>query len=150
MNPSSTIHPFEVLLVEDSDADVLMTREALEHDKMLVNLHVVGDGIEALDFLRREGPYAAAPRPSLILLDLNLPRMDGREVLAEIKGDADLRSIPVGDLDHIQRRGGHLPRLWAQRQLLRHEARGLRVRRQDGALDRGVLVHRRDLAGPRE
>lgn len=95
MNPLSSINPFEVLLVEDSDADVLMTREALEHDKMLINLNVVGDGVEALEFLRREGPYAAAPRPSLILLDLNLPRMDGREVLAEIKGDADLRSIPV-------------------------------------------------------
>lgn len=95
MNPSSTINPFEVLLVEDSDADVLMTREALEHAKVLVNLHVVGDGVEALAFLRREGPYAAAPRPSLILLDLNLPRKDGREVLAEIKGDAVLRPIPV-------------------------------------------------------
>lgn len=85
----------DVLLVEDDPGDVLMTQEAFEHHKIRNTLHVVADGVEAVQFLRREGPYAGAPRPGLILLDLNLPRRDGREVLAEIKGDEDLRSIPV-------------------------------------------------------
>lgn len=85
----------DVLLVEDDDGDVLMTREAFEHHKIRNNLHVVGDGEQALQFLRREGEYADAPRPGLILLDLNLPRRDGREVLAELKNDPELRLIPV-------------------------------------------------------
>jgi CheY-like chemotaxis protein len=85
----------DVLLVEDDDGDVLMTREAFEHHKIRNKLHVVRDGEEALQFLRREGEYADAPRPGLILLDLNLPRRDGRQVLAELKEDAELRVIPV-------------------------------------------------------
>jgi CheY-like chemotaxis protein len=85
----------DVLLVEDDDGDVLMTREAFEHHKIRNTLHVVQDGEEALQFLHREGPYADAPRPGLILLDLNLPRRDGREVLAELKADPELRVIPV-------------------------------------------------------
>jgi CheY-like chemotaxis protein len=85
----------DVLLVEDDDGDVLMTREAFEHHKIRNKLHVVQDGEEALQFLHREGPYVDAPRPGLILLDLNLPRRDGREVLAELKADAELRVIPV-------------------------------------------------------
>ncbi|HEX6360535.1 response regulator [Actinophytocola sp.] len=85
----------DVLLVEDDDGDVLMTREAFEHHKIRNNLHVVRDGVEALQFLHREGDYADAPRPGLILLDLNLPRRDGREVLAELKADPELRVIPV-------------------------------------------------------
>ncbi|MET8762987.1 response regulator [Lentzea sp. NPDC004782] len=85
----------DVLLVEDDPGDALMTQEAFEHHKIRNTLHVVKDGVEALAFLRREGEYADAPRPGLILLDLNLPRKDGREVLAEVKADAELRSIPV-------------------------------------------------------
>jgi CheY-like chemotaxis protein len=85
----------DVLLVEDDDGDVLMTREAFEHHKIRNNLHVVRDGEEALRFLRREGEYEDAPRPGLVLLDLNLPRVDGREVLAEMKSDPELRVIPV-------------------------------------------------------
>jgi len=85
----------DVLLVEDDDGDVLMTREAFEHHKIRNKLHVVQDGEEALQFLHREGPYADAPRPGLILLDLNLPRRDGRQVLAELKADPELRVIPV-------------------------------------------------------
>jgi CheY-like chemotaxis protein len=85
----------EVLLVEDNPGDVRLAREALEEARRDVALNVVNDGIEALRFLRREGPYGNAPRPNLILLDLNLPKKDGREVLAEIKSDDDLRMIPV-------------------------------------------------------
>jgi CheY-like chemotaxis protein len=85
----------DVLLVEDDDGDVLMTKEAFEHHKIRNNLHVVNDGEQALQFLRREGEYADAPKPGLILLDLNLPRRDGREVLAELKNDDQLRLIPV-------------------------------------------------------
>jgi CheY-like chemotaxis protein len=87
--------PIEVLLVEDDPGDVLMTREAFEEHKVRNNLSVVSDGEDALAFVRREGEYADAPRPDLILLDLNLPRRDGREVLAEIKADPELREIPV-------------------------------------------------------
>ncbi|MDD2310406.1 MAG: response regulator [Desulfuromonadaceae bacterium] len=85
----------DILLVEDDPGDVELTREGFAEGKLLVNLHTVDDGIKALRFLRCEEPYADAVRPDIILLDLNLPRMDGREALKEIKGDARLRSIPV-------------------------------------------------------
>ncbi len=87
--------PVEILLVEDSPADVRLTVEALTGGKVLNNLSVVGDGVEAMAFLRRQGKYNASPRPDIILLDLNLPKKDGREVLAEIKVDEDLKLIPV-------------------------------------------------------
>jgi len=87
--------PSEILLVEDSPSDVLLTREALCQSKVLNTMHVVDNGEDALAFLRREDPYAQAPRPDLVLLDLNLPRKDGREVLQEIKTDDQLRHIPV-------------------------------------------------------
>ncbi|MCR6485805.1 response regulator [Amycolatopsis sp. OK19-0408] len=87
--------PIDILLVEDDPGDVLMTREAFEHHKIRNALHVVSDGVEALEFLKREGRFAAVPRPGLILLDLNLPRKDGRELLGDIKQDPDLRTIPV-------------------------------------------------------
>jgi len=89
------MNPIEILLVEDNLADVRLTQEALKEEKLRNNLSVVNDGVEALAFLRREGRYTNAVRPDLILLDLNLPRKDGREVLAEIKNDPDLRTIPV-------------------------------------------------------
>jgi CheY-like chemotaxis protein len=87
--------PVEILLVEDSPSDVLLTREALAAAGVRHHLHVVGDGVAAMAFLRREASYAAAPRPDAIFLDLNLPKKDGRQVLAEVKGDPDLRRIPV-------------------------------------------------------
>lgn len=87
--------PVEILLVEDNPGDVRLTREALKEGKVRNNLNVAQDGVEALAFLRREGKYADAVRPDLILLDLNLPRKDGREVLEEIKADPALRPIPV-------------------------------------------------------
>lgn len=85
----------EILLVEDSPADVLIAREALNEAKLLNTIHVAEDGIEAMDFLYKRGKFASAIRPDLILLDLNLPRKNGREVLAEIKADENLKSIPV-------------------------------------------------------
>jgi len=87
--------PVEILLVEDNPADVRLTREALEEGKVRINLHVAVDGEAALAFLRGEGQYAGAAHPDLILLDLNLPKKNGREVLAEVKQDPDLKRIPV-------------------------------------------------------
>jgi len=95
MADSTPLDVVDVLLVEDDDGDVLMTREAFEYHKIRNRLHVVQDGEQALQFLRQEGEYADAPRPGLILLDLNLPRRDGREVLAELKDDPELGMIPV-------------------------------------------------------
>jgi CheY-like chemotaxis protein len=87
--------PMDVLLVEDSPGVVRLTREAFREANGSVNLHVASDGVEAMAFLRQEGTYSEAPRPDFILLDLNLPRMDGREVLAHIKADVGLRTIPT-------------------------------------------------------
>ena len=89
------VSPIEILLVEDSPADVRLTKEALKEEKMHINLSVVGDGVEAMQFLRKEGKFAAASRPDLILLDLNLPKKDGREVLKELKADDNLKTIPT-------------------------------------------------------
>jgi len=95
MSNENFIQPIEILLVEDNPADVRLTTEALKEEKIYNNLHVATDGVEAMAFLRREGKYAKALRPDLILLDLNLPKKDGREVLEEIKSDDDLKTIPV-------------------------------------------------------
>ncbi|MFE3739027.1 response regulator [Streptomyces sp. NPDC059134] len=96
MNSSSPrVEPIEVLLVEDDAGDELMTREAFEDNKIRNTLHVVRDGEEALDFLYRRGVHADAPRPDLVLLDLNLPKYDGRQVLEQIKTDPELALIPV-------------------------------------------------------
>ena len=87
--------PVEILLVEDSPSDTELTIEALQEARIRNHLNIAEDGVQALEFLRRKGKYADAPRPDLIMLDLNLPRKDGREVLAEIKSDESLRTIPV-------------------------------------------------------
>lgn len=93
-----TVQLMQILLVEDSAADVRLTKEALKDAKILNELHVARDGVEAMDFLLRRDDHADAPRPDIVILDLNLPRMDGKEVLAAMKGDPDLRSIPVAVL----------------------------------------------------
>ncbi len=87
--------PIEILMVEDNAGDVFMTTEALRNAKVANNVSVVRDGLEAMEFLRREGKYASAPRPDLILLDLNLPGRDGRQVLSDIRSDPSLTAIPV-------------------------------------------------------
>lgn len=95
MKSTTDAEAIEVLLVEDSPGDVRLTREALKDAKVHIHLHVASDGSEAMAFLKREGEHANVPRPDLILLDLNLPKKDGREVLAEIKESPALKSIPV-------------------------------------------------------
>ncbi|MCE7011318.1 response regulator [Kibdelosporangium philippinense] len=92
---TEALRPIDILLVEDDPGDVLMAREALADNKVSNTLHVVSDGVEAMKFVRGEAPYEDAPRPGLILLDLNLPRKNGQEVLAELKSSDDLRIIPV-------------------------------------------------------
>jgi CheY-like chemotaxis protein len=95
MAATNTVYPIEILLVEDNPGDVRLTREALKDAKVANTLHVVEDGVSALDFLYRRQPFSNAPKPDLVLLDLNLPRKNGREVLAEIKADNRTRMIPV-------------------------------------------------------
>jgi len=95
MKQASGTKQVEILLVEDNPADVRLVREALKESKILNNLIVVEDGVEAMDFLRKKGKYASSVRPDLILLDLNLPKKNGREVLAEVKSDEKLKRIPV-------------------------------------------------------
>ena len=95
MDTLQKARPIELLLVEDSPGDVDLTIEALKEAKVANKLSVVNDGAKALDFLRRKGTFAGSPRPDLILLDLNLPKIDGRELLKQIKADPDLRRIPV-------------------------------------------------------
>jgi CheY-like chemotaxis protein len=95
MTPKTPPKPIDVLLVEDDPGDVLLIREAFDDNKVHNTLNVVSDGEQALAYLRREGEHAGASRPDLVLLDLNLPRKDGREVLAEVKQDPELRTIPI-------------------------------------------------------
>jgi CheY-like chemotaxis protein len=93
--PGMTAQPVEILLVEDNPVDVMITKEAFRGGRVSNTLHVVEDGAEAMDFLYKRGEYSSAPSPEIILLDLNLPGKDGREILAEIRGDSSLRHIPV-------------------------------------------------------
>jgi CheY-like chemotaxis protein len=94
-NYESPLHPIEILLVEDNPGDSRLAKEALKESKLKNNLYVAEDGVEAMNFLRKAGKYSKMPRPDLVILDLNLPKKDGREVLAEIKNDDNLKRIPV-------------------------------------------------------
>ena len=114
-----------VLLVEDSPGDVRLTQEAFRHANKSVHLHVASDGVEAMAFLRHEGPRVDTPRPDLILLDLTLPRMDGREVLARIKADDVLRTIPTVILTTSERAVGYPEQLPAPGELLSQQARAM-------------------------
>ena len=98
MTPAESIQPAQILLVEDSPSDIALTRDALAEAKVINDLHVVNDGEAAIDFVRQRGEYAGVPRPDLILLDLNLPRRSGLEVLEDLKNDPDLRRIPIAVL----------------------------------------------------
>jgi two-component system, chemotaxis family, response regulator Rcp1 len=95
INKLTNTRPAELLLVEDNENDVELTRLGLEKSKLLLNLHHAKDGVECMEFLRKQGAYAGAPRPDLVLLDLNMPRMNGKEVLAEIVADETLCTLPV-------------------------------------------------------
>jgi chemotaxis family two-component system response regulator Rcp1 len=95
MDTCAPIRPIDILLIEDNLGDIDLAREALGMGKLHNSLHVVQDGVAAMDFLRKKGKYADSPRPDLIILDLNLPKKDGRQVLAEVKEDDSLKSIPV-------------------------------------------------------
>lgn len=92
---ASAVRPIEILLVEDNEPDIILTQEAFEEARVANHLHVARDGVEALDFLYRRGPFEGKPRPDVVLLDINMPRKNGLEVLEEIKADPDLRAIPV-------------------------------------------------------
>jgi len=92
---TNSYHPIEILLVEDNPGDARLAKEALKDSKLKNNLYIAEDGIEAMDFLNRKGKYSQMPRPDLILLDLNLPKKDGREVLAEVKSNDDFKRIPI-------------------------------------------------------
>jgi chemotaxis family two-component system response regulator Rcp1 len=94
-NYESPLHPIEILLVEDNPGDSRLAKEALKESKLKNNLYVAEDGVEAMNFLYKKGKYSKVPRPDLVILDLNLPKKDGREVLAEIKNDDNLKRIPV-------------------------------------------------------
>ncbi len=95
MTTNESVHPIEILLVEDNPGDARLAKEALKESKLKNNLYIADDGVEAMDFLYKKGKYKDMPRPDLVILDLNLPKKDGREVLADIKNDDDLKRIPV-------------------------------------------------------
>ena len=146
MSEPRLVKPIEILLVEDNPGDADLAREALEGCKLHNRLHVVDDGEKAMAFLRRQGPYAEAPRPDLILLDLNLPRKDGREVLAEIKADDDSEAHTGGHPHHLAGRGRRPQELQPARQLLHHQAHGPGPVPARGQIHRGFLAEHRGAA----
>lgn len=134
MNDIANGKPIEILLVEDNPGDVRLTMEALRGGRVRNNIHVVEDGVQAIDFLRRQGDYGGVPRPDLILLDLNLPKKDGREVLAEVKHDPALKRIPVVILTSSAAEQDIL-RAYDLAELLHYQTGGT------GAIPEGLKVH---------
>ena len=132
------MRPIEILLVEDNPGDVRLTQEALGEAKVRNNLAVARDGVEALAYLRRETPFEDAVRPDLVLLDLNLPRKDGREVLAEIKQDPEFAAVAGGRADHLDRGEGYPGKLQPVRQLLHQQAGRSRTVRRNRVIHRGL------------
>jgi len=141
----SLLKPIEVLLVEDNAGDVRLTEEALKEGKLAVRLTVARDGLEAMEILHQRSGNAGAPRPDLILLDLNLPKMDGRQVLQEIKNDPNLMRIPVGS-HHLRSGRRYFDDLRCPRQLLHHQARRHGPLHQYRPALGRVLVHHRQVA----
>ena len=147
MNATFQVAPIDILLIEDNPGDVRLAREALQESKIQNDVHVVTDGRQAIAFLRKEGEYADALRPDLILLDLNLPWMDGREVLAEIKADAKLRRIPVVVLTVSKAdRGRCTPVVRPPRQLLPYQAHRHGTVHEAGTLHQQLLALHRQAA----
>ncbi len=134
------MRPIEILLVEDNPGDARLTREAFSQGTVRTNMHHARDGEQAIAFLRRQGGYQDAPTPDLVILDLNLPRRGGREVLEDIKTDPALRHIPVDRPHVLAGPGGRSPQLPPARQLLHHETRGPRDADPRRPQHRGVLV----------
>ena len=141
MNAPARVDPIDILLVEDEPGDVLLIEEAFADGELSNRLHVVSDGVEALAFLRQPGEYVDAPRPGLVLLDLNLARKDGREVLGEVKGDEALLHIPVIMLTTSSAEADVLRSYKLARERVRDEARRLRALHRGRAPDRRVLRH---------
>ena len=146
MTADRPLKPIEILMVEDNPGDVRLTREALKSGKVRNQLHVVSDGVAALDFVYHRPPYEDKPRPDLILLDLNLPKKDGREVLATLKSDLVLKVIPVVVLTTSQAEEDVLRAYHLNANKLRHQAGGPASVQPHRAEHRGVLAHRRHLA----
>ena len=138
--------PIEVLLVEDSPGDVRLTQEAFRDANRVHASACRSDGVEAMAFLRREGIHDQAPRPDLILLDLNLPKMDGREVLAHIKEDDSLKTDPDGHPDHFRCGSGHREKLPAAGELLPQQARAVGCVREPGEEHQRFLADQGEIA----
>ena len=138
--------PLQVLLVEDSPGDMRLTQEAFRDVNPFIQVHVADDGVEAMAFLRRDGAYVRAPRPDLILLDLNLPKMDGREVLAHIKEDDSLKTIPTVILTSSAGGSGRCEKLSAPGELLPQQAHAFRGVPQPGEKHQRFLADQGQVA----
>ena len=138
--------PIEILLVEDNPGDVRLTQEAVREAEIRNTLNVVNDGEQAIAYVRRQGDYADRPRPDLILLDLNLPRKDGREVLQDLKSDPRPAPDPGGGVDQFGGRAGHPAHLRPVRQRLRDETRGPGAVHARGGVNPGLLAEHREAA----
>ena len=147
---SSAVRPVVILLADDDEDDVVLIRDSFQRAKLMNTLLLVEDGAELMDYLKRRGAFSdpsLCPRPDIILLDLNMPRMDGREALKEIKEDPELKGIPRHHPHHLQNPRGHLPQLPGRSQLLHLQAGHLPKHVRGGGQAWGILVPDRQTAG---